>query len=98
MHSTKIVHFHLLLKVPDEDFEVLLEYMADLKGRARQLTVEKAEKLLSAEETDDKEGEAKLQTGGSMSEVLILTRYSEKSHLQSRFLSSSSFLKCIGAI
>ncbi|XP_077879686.1 protein cholesin isoform X3 [Ictidomys tridecemlineatus] len=45
-------------KVPDEHFSTLLAYLEGLKGRARELTVQKAEALI--QELDEAGSEAAL--------------------------------------
>ncbi|KAI8494722.1 hypothetical protein Bbelb_273270 [Branchiostoma belcheri] len=53
-------------KVSDEDFPILLEYLAGLQGKGRETTVAEAEKLLQGQEHREEEG-----TGETVSAVQL---------------------------
>jgi len=46
-------NFHCLTQVSAEDFNILVEYLEDLVGKARQSTVEHAEKTIAEAEDEE---------------------------------------------
>nr|XP_033770706.1 uncharacterized protein C7orf50 homolog isoform X2 [Geotrypetes seraphini] len=67
-----LLHMYDKEKVPDKYFSILLDYLDGLQGRARELTVEKAEALMKEYETTEYDDSTVLEKMERIRKILQL--------------------------
>ncbi|XP_074137226.1 protein cholesin isoform X3 [Sminthopsis crassicaudata] len=67
-----LLHMYDSNKVPDKHFSILLDYLEGLKGRAREVTVQKAEMLMKKLDNTEPEDSSLLEKSERIRQILQL--------------------------